>query len=230
MSNREVGYGMVVFLIPDGYAHLEELTSCLEEARQSLNNPKVSIPSPIKWQCLVENLKEQEPSSLNELIREFYYHLSQRFESVSFSREEIMQLDRSSAMPMEKLMKAVERTFRHVKKKQSVSASSSITVQDGGEAVGFHFGHGKQCLWFGIWFRYWEDGSPLCLGAYRPDASNETLHAFRKLGADCTLDDHLVKGYPFVLDQDSSVLNSSVLIQEIIKDAKILLKSESQEA
>ena len=124
-------------------------------------------------------------------------------------------------MPMAKLMKVVEKTFRHVKK-QSVSASS-LTVDEGGGAVGFSFGTGKRSLWFGIWFDYWEDGDPLCLGAYRPDVSKGTLLAFRKRGANRILDDHLVKGYRLIADQDSSVL-----IQEIIEDAEILLEAENQ--
>ena len=226
MEDSGTGCGMVVFLIPDGYRHLSELTSCLQEARKGLSNSEIEImPEPITWESFVKNLELQDVAAQNELIREFYHHLSKRFESVSFSREEIMQLGKSSAMPMHKLVKVVEKTFRHVK--QSVSASRTLIVDEGGEAVGFSFGPGKQCLWFGIWFRYWdwEDGSPLCLAAYRRNASKGTLHAFCKLGAVHTLDDHLVKGYRPIADQDSSVL-----IQEIIEDAEILLEAESQEA
>ena len=131
MEDSGTGCGMVVFLIPDGYRHLSELTSCLQEARKGLSNSKIEVlPEPITWESFAKNLELQDVAAQNELIREFYHHLSKRFESVSFSEEEIMQLDRSSAMPMAKLMKVVEKTFRHVKK-QSVSASS-LTVDEGG--------------------------------------------------------------------------------------------------
>ena len=222
MAKSRVRYGMVVFLIPDGYAHEEALASSLVRAKQRAANSKIEVLPSITWQKLVENLGLRNVAPQNELMREFYNHLYKRFEPVSFSEEEIMPLgDRRTAIAIRKLLKVVEGVSQELRNKPNCPTPRRITTENGD--VGFYVSLGQTELWIGIWCQYWEDyGSQLCLGVYQRNASKKTLDAFRQRHGDAALDGHLVKGYPLKSNQ-----NSNILIQEIIEDIEDLLKAEN---
>ncbi|MXX36559.1 MAG: hypothetical protein F4Z85_00530, partial [Gemmatimonadetes bacterium] len=99
--------GFVLFLIPAGYHHQEELKAQAYEDDQS---GRIRILPPIYWKQFVEKLGPPEELE-NELIREFYNHLSERFvpKPVIFSTEEIcLMYSKETASGISKLMNIVE--------------------------------------------------------------------------------------------------------------------------
>ena len=123
--------GMVVFLIPDDYAHRRELDSCLERAKKQSGDSRVMVLQPITWQGLARGLELQDVASLNDLIREFYHHLSNRFQTVSFHREEIQLMqDKEVATAILKLREVVHRVRERVK--STDVATSNLNAYDYG--------------------------------------------------------------------------------------------------
>ena len=110
--------GFVVFLVPEDYPRRRELHSCLKNARAQCRSedPRICIADPITWEQFVEALGSWNMSSLNELIREFHSHLSERFKSVRFTSEEIhLMLDKKTASGIRKLMYIVDKVKGRLK-------------------------------------------------------------------------------------------------------------------
>ena len=93
IQKLQIQRGFIVFLAPDDYPYRVQLDSCLKRARESCcsDNSDIEVLYRIKWQKFVKEFGSQNMSSLNELIREFYDHLYERFipKPVIFSTEEV---------------------------------------------------------------------------------------------------------------------------------------------
>ena len=217
ISNSQVG--MVVFLIPDDYAHREELGSCLKKARERTSNSRIEILEPITWQRFARGLELQDVASLNELIREFYNHLSNRFKSVSFSEGEVLLMEnKETAIAILKLMDVIFKVRERVK--STGVATSNLNAYDFGYSF---YPIDKTAIWFGIWWSFWaEQGLPLCLAVPTNENPQWIVDTFRQQHGDQIFENCLVKGYPLEPDQDSSAL-----IREIITDLDKLLQGEN---
>ena len=207
--------GFAVFLIPDAYPHWEKLNPCLERARGKLRrskNSKIQVLEPIRWQQFVRELKSQNMPSLNELIREFYDHLYERFKPVIFSAEEVhLMNDKRTASGILKLQQIVEKVKDRLK-------SSGI---QGLKKDGYDYGYASPDLYFGIWWQFWaEHGFPLCVAI--PE-SNQSIQAFRKQYGDRVLpfEEWLVVGYN--LPEPEPDTDCNTLIETIVKDIENLL-------
>lgn len=177
--------GFVVFLVPEDYPHRPELDSCLENARALCRseNPRICITKPpITWEQFVQALGSLNMSSLNELIREFYSHLSKRFKSVRFTSEEIhLMLDKKTASGILKLMSIVDKV--EVKLKAAGLRRGRLNPGD--------YGYDFRCddpdgglVYFGIWWSFWEKhGYPLCIAVSQENSPQSLLDAFEKLDA-----------------------------------------------
>lgn len=218
--------GFVVFLIPDEYSHRSQLDSCLERAKKLCrsNHSKIQVLDPTTWQKFVTELASQDMPSLNELIREFYDYLYEKFEPVVFSTEEVRLMhshSKETASGIRKLIKIIDKV------KSQSSSQSSGTLDCTGHGYLFSSAKKKKSVWFGIWWEYWaEEGFPLCIAVSKDWHSPSILKAFKKQPdiqfvpfTDDSDDEWLVVGYKPESDKDCSEL-----IAKIVTDIENLLQ------
>ena len=114
-------------------------------------------------------------SSLNELTREFYNYLYEKFEPVTFCTEEVRLMhSNKSASGICKLIKIVD--------KVKLPSRSQNPRQDS-SGYGYEFSSPKKdkLVWFGIWWEYWaKKGFPLCIAVSGDWHSKSILNAFKK--------------------------------------------------
>ena len=224
-SQREMGF--IVFLIPEDYPR-NELDPCLEQGRRLChsNNSNIQVLDPITWQNFVTEFKAQDMLSLNELIREFYDHLSERFipKPVIFSTEEVRLMhSREVASGVLKLMNIVE----EVKKNLNSSGLHNTKIDPYDYGYSFFLQREGTYLYFGIWWQLWaEYGLPLCVAI--EGENNQSLQAFRKQYGTRVLlfEKFLVVGYN--LPEPDTDCNA--LIDEIARDIEDLLRKDSPES
>ena len=226
-TQKEMGF--VVFLIPDDYHHSDLLDSCIEQARTRLcssNNSNIQILDSIKWKTLIKAFESQNMPSLNELTREFYDHLSERFipKPVIFSTEEIcLMYSKETASGIPKLMNIVEQVKDNLK--SSEAQVSKIQPYNYGY---YAISSERVYFYFGIWWQFWaEYGFPLCVAISSEE--NEAIQiAFReqyenrdeKFEEDEEDGEWLVAGYKLPEpDKDCSKL-----IAKIVTDIENLLR------
>ena len=206
--------GFVTFLIPAGYHHQEDLEIQADEDDQ---RGRVRILRPIYWNQLVKELGP--PKKLkDELIREFYNHLSERFvpKPVIFSTEEIrLMYSKETARRISKLMNIVEQI------KDKLKSSGFQVSKPNPYNYGYNF---SSLVYFGIWWQFWAEHSfPL----YVAISSEEDLSmqaAFREQYGNRVLpfeDDgeYLVVGY-----MPEPCVDCNALIETIVKDIETLLQ------
>ena len=206
--------GFVTFLIPDGYHHREELETQADEDDQ---RGRVRILPPIYWNQLVKELGPPEELE-DELIREFYNHLSERFvpKPVIFSTEEIcLMYSKETASGISKLMNIVEQV------KDKLKSSGFQVSKPNPYNYGYNF---SSLVYFGIWWQFWAEHSfPL----YVAISSEEDLSmqaAFREQYGNRVLSfeddgEYLVVGY-----MPEPCVDCNARIETIVKDIETLLQ------
>ena len=223
--------GFVVFLIPDDYPHKGPLDTYIKSARKRCRSENIDIQvDSITWQNLLTELKAQDLASLNETIREFFSHLSERFESVEFSREEIQMIQSvETASGIYKLMDIVEKIKNRIKNDKSLQIQLHNKLEP--YSYGYEFevvSRGKKkSVWFGVWPDYWSKykNAPLCICMYTNPKHNpqSIIDAFeRRYGDDLKKfedgdEQCLVVG--FKLREPASEL-----IETVVEDIKNLLR------
>ena len=221
-SKKEMGF--VVFLIPDEYSHRPQLDSCLERAKKLCrsNNSKIQVLDPTTWQKFVTELASQDMPSLNELIREFYDYLYEKFEPVIFFTEEVRLMHSNKmASGIRKLIKIVDKVNLQLRLRNPSQDSS-------GYGYNFSDPKKKKFVWFGIWWEYWaEKGFPLCVAISKKNYSSSILNAFKKQSGikfvDFTDEEDgkwLVVGYELPEPNE----DCSKLIAKIVTDIENLLR------
>lgn len=226
-SQKEMGF--VVFLTPDDYPR-DELKPCIEQGRRLCrsNNSNIQVHDPIAitWQKFVTEFEAQDMRSLNELIREFYDHLSERFipKPVIFSTEEVRLMHtRETASGILKLMNIVGK----VKDNLDLD-SSKVTGPHRGDGYAYNFFSSEKVYFhFGIWWQFWaEHGLPLCVAI--KNENNQSIQAFRKQYGTRVLlfEKWLVFGY----NLPEPGTDCSELIDEIGKDIEALLRYDVSES
>jgi len=221
--------GFVVFLIPDNYPYRVQLDSCLEEARESCrsDNSNIQVLDPITWQKFVKELESQDMPSLNEIIREFYDHLSERFKPVRFFTEEVnLMHSKETASGILKLMDMVEKVKDNL---DSSEVPRTGLYRGYGYAYNF-ISSEKVHFYFGIWWQFWaEHGLPLCV-AIKQTENNQSIQAFRKQYGTRVLlfEGWLVFGYN--LPESEPDTDCNALIDKIVRDIEALLRKDSSES
>ena len=215
--------GFVTFLIPAGYHHQEDLKAQADEDDQ---RGRVRILPPIYWNQLVKELGPPKELA-DELIREFYNHLSERFvpKPVIFSTEEVrLMYSKETASGISKLMNIVE---------QVTDKLNCFNLQIKGSKspdYGYTFSYSAREVWCGIWWEYWaEKGFPLCVAIWKEDHSPATLNSFKKQSEIKFVDfkdeddgEWLIAGYKLPEpDKDCSEL-----IAKIVTDIENLLRQD----
>ena len=230
-SQKEMG--VVVFLVPDDYPHRVQLDSCIEEARGLCcsENANIQVLDPITWQKLVKEFESQHMPSLNELIREFYDHLSERFipKPVRFSTEEVRLMhSRETASGVLKLMDIVEKV-------KDNSRSSGFQVSRlNAYNYGYDFSSLEKKVYFGIWWQFWaENGFPLCMAISKDHEGNQLIqatsqnqHGNQVLEFEDDDGEWLVVGYRLP-EPDT---DCSAPIGNIVTDIENLLREDSSES
>ena len=143
-SQKEMGFS--VFLTPEDYPR-DKLDPCLEQGRRLCRseNSNIQVLDSITWQKFVTEFESQDMLSLNELIREFYDHLSEKFipKPVIFSTEEVRLMHtREAASGILKLMNIVEKV------KDNLDLDSSEVPKSGphrGDGYGYNFFLQRKC-------------------------------------------------------------------------------------
>ena len=228
--------GILVFLVPDDYPE-EPLNSCLDKTKERCRseNPNILILNRITWGQFVKAFGSQEILSFNELIREFYSHLSERFvqKPIIFSKEEkSMMHSKDTAKGICQLMEIVE----GVKTKSKSMKCSDFRIKNlSAYSYGYDFHSPEQnkSIWFGIWPGYWyqeDKDSPLCLCIYTDPKYNSQsiLDSFRTYYGNKVKDFDdagekcLVVGFP--LPEPGEDCNE--LIGEIANDIQNLLRED----
>lgn len=230
-SQKEMGF--VIFLVPDDYFYRAQLYSCLERARRKLcrsDNSNIQVLDSITWQKFVTKFKAQDMLSLNELIREFYDHLSERFipKPVIFSPEEVRLMhSRETASGILKLMDIVEEVKAKLKQSGFKSSNKPNSYNYGYE----FYSPENSKVYFGIWWSFWaEQDFPLYMAILRDDQENLSMRvAFQRQPGNQVLefeDDekYLVVGYRPEPDTDCNAL-----IETIVTDIGTLLREDSSE-
>ena len=223
-SQKEMGF--VVFLTPDDYPS-DELKPCLEQGRRLCrsNNSNIQVRDPIAitWQKFVTEFEAQDMLSLNELIREFYDHLSERFipKPVIFSTEEVRLMhSKETASGILKLMDIVEKVNDNL-------SEVPKTGPHRGYGYAYNFFSEEMYFHFGIWWQVWaEHGLPLCVAIN--NRNNQSIQAFRRQYRTQVLlfEKWLVVGYN--LPEPGTDCN--VLIDKIVRDIEALLRKDSSES
>lgn len=226
--DREKKMGFIVFLTPEDYPR-DELDPCLEQGRKLCHsyNSNIQVLDPITWQGFVTELESQDMPSLNELIREFYDHLSERFKPVIFFTEEVRLMhSKETASGILKLMNIVEKV------KDNLDLDSSEVPKSGphrGDGYAYNFFSSEEVYFhFGIWWQFWaEHGLPLCV-AIKQTENNQSIQTFREqYGTRVLLFERwLVFGYN--LPEPNT--DCSELIDEIVRDIEALLRKDSSES
>ena len=225
-SQKEVGF--VVFLIPDDYLYRVQLDSDLERKRESCRseNSNIQVLDSITWQTLVKVFESQHMPSLNELIREFYDHLSERFipKPVIFSTEEVRLMhSKKTASGILKLMDIVEKV-----KDDLDSSKVPRTRLDHSDGYAYNFiSSEKVYFYFGIWWQFWaEYGLPLCVAIN--NEKNQSIQAFREQYGTRVLlfEKYLVVGY----NLPEPGTDCKALIDEIVRDIEDMLRKDSSES
>ena len=222
----------VVFLVPDDYPHRVQLDSCIEEARGLCcsENANIQVLDPITWQKFVKEFESQHMPSLNELIREFYDHLSERFiPPVRFSTEEVRLMhSRETASGVLKLMDIVEKV-------KDNSRSSGFQVSRlNAYNYGYDFSSLEKKVYFGIWWQFWaENGFPLCMAISKDHEGNQLIqaasqnqHGNQVLEFEDDDGEWLVVGYRLP-EQDT---DCSALIGNIVTDIEDLLREDDSDS
>ena len=227
--------GFVVFLVPDDYSHRVQLNSCLKEARRELccsNNSNIQVLDPITWQQFVTELKSQDIPSLNELIREFYDYLYEKFKPVIFSTEEVSLMhSKETASGIVKLIDIVKKVNANFSNSEEFQSKKEITED-------LDYGYElsplkkKKFVYFGIWWELWaKKGSPLCIGILKDYNPQSMLESFQKKYKDRVMSfrnndnkEWLVVG--LCLEPDK---NCSVLIETIVTNIETLLREDGSE-
>ena len=163
--------GFVAFLIPSGYNRFEELKAM---ADGSATNDRVRILPPITWNKLLTQHNNQfgPPEKLsNELIREFFIHLSEKFvpKPIEFSNEGRLAMhSKETAKGILDLFQIVENVTNQIKIKNTeaeISVTNLRQSSNHGGSYGYDFSNGEGSnVWFGIWWPCWaKHGFPLCI-------------------------------------------------------------------
>ncbi len=211
--------GFVTFLIPAGYHHQEDLKAQADEDDQ---RGRVRILPPIYWNQLVKELGPPEELA-DELIREFYNHLSERFipKPVIFFTEEVrLMYDRETASGISKLMNIVEQVKEKLK-------SSGFQIS---KLNPYNYGYCFSSLvYFGIWWQFWAEHSFPLYVAISSEADQAIQAAFREQYGKRVLpfeDDekYLVVGY-----MPEPCVDCNALIETIVKDIETLLREDGSE-
>ena len=219
-SQKEMGFS--VFLTPEDYPR-DKLEPCLEQGRKLCRskNSNIQVLDSITWQKFVTEFEAQDMLSLNELIREFYDHLSERFKPVIFFTEEVRLMhSKETASGVLKLMDIVEK----VKKNLNSSGVHNTRIDPYDYGYSFFLQREGIYLSFGIWWQFWaEHGLPLCVAI--KNQNNQSIQAFREqYGTRVLLFERwLVVGYN--LPEPGTDCNA--LIDEIVRDIEALLRKDS---
>lgn len=218
--------GFVTFLIPAGYHHREELEVQADEDDQ---RGRVRILPPIYWNQLVEELGSPEVLA-DELIREFYNHLSERFvpKPVRFSTEEsCLMYSKETASGIPKLMNIVEQVKDNLKS-SGVKISKLQPYNYGYHAISSE----RVYFYFGIWWQFWaEYGFPLCMAisseenqaiqiTFRDQYENRDKNRVLLFEEDEDDGEWLVVGY----NLPEADIDCSALIGDIVEDIENLLR------
>ena len=213
--------GFVVFLIPDNYISRVQLNSCLKKAKRKLcrsNKYNIRVLAPITWQMFVRELNSQDRPSLNELTREFYDYLYEKFEPVIFSTEEVRLMhshSKETASGILKLMCIVKKV------KANLNCFGSQIEESESPAYGYEFSSEKKIIWFGIWWEFWaKEGFPLCVAIFKKDHSSSKQSEIEFIDFNDDDGEWLVVGYNLPEpDKDCSEL-----IDKIVTDIENLLR------
>ena len=217
-SQKEMGFS--VFLTPEDYPR-DKLDPCLEQGRRLCRseNSNIQVLDSITWQKFVTEFESQDMLSLNELIREFYDHLSEKFipKPVIFSTEEVRLMHtREAASGILKLMNIVEKVKDNL---DSSEVPRKGLSRGYGYAYDFISSNSKE-VHFGIWWQFWaEHGLPLCVAI--KSENNQSIQAFRRQYGTRVLpfEKYLVVGY----NLPEPGTDCSKLIGDIAKDIEALL-------
>lgn len=229
IRNAQKEMGFVVFLIPDEYSYRSQLDSCLERARKKLcrsNNSKIQVFDPTTWQKFVTKFESQNMSSLNELIREFYDYLYEKFEPVRFFTEEV-RLMHSNEMAsgirgIRKLIKIVDKVNPQLRLRNPSQDSS-------GYGYNFSDPKRKKFVWFGIWWEYWaKKGFPLCI-AVSEEHRSSILNAFKKQSKFVDFTDEHNQEWLVIEYKPGPDTDCSELIGDIVTDIETLLREDGSE-
>ena len=215
--------GFVTFLIPADYHHREELKAQADEDDRS---GRVRILPPVTWNQLLEKLGPLEELA-DELIREFYDHLSERFipKPVIFSIEEI------SLMHSEETASGIFKLMDLVEKIKAKLESEFRTTKPKYYNYGYYVSppRNNKLVYFGIWPSFWaEHGFPLCVAIQIDHEGNQSIQVtFRERNRVLLFEEderYLVSGY-----KPEPCTDCSKLIGDIVTDIETLLRKDGSE-
>lgn len=183
LANSKAPRKLLVFLLPENYAHLKELEHRISDAE--MLNIKIEVRF---WGQVIDAIENYRLQDLSPVFAEFHKLLLMWFRppKISFSYEEVtLMFDKKIPEVIEKLCQVVD-TVRDQTQKTTIQSNFHKKLPD---EYGLYFRDeksGKEILWFGIWNAFWkEHGKPLTLGVSQKDSPEIVRRAFKKRHADC---------------------------------------------
>ncbi|WP_207953387.1 PD-(D/E)XK nuclease family protein [Paenibacillus agricola] len=156
----------LIFLVPSNYAYQHIWSSKSSEFtnKNAVTNIHIQI---IYWNELIHAIQKSELFLLSEKVKDFYDLLKMWFEvkRITFTNSEV------SCMFKTEVPSTLTKLYSIVNAVKGYSGKSfkskPITSNDLEYGVFFQDKTGKDLLYFGVWYEFWEKhGSPLCFGVF----------------------------------------------------------------
>jgi hypothetical protein len=173
----------LVFLVPDGWVHEQELLKRLN--RDAPPDGSIKTPKPVYWEDVLDIIKNNDLQDLNPFFTEFYKLLEgwYRPTPTDFSKTELIMLFKKEIPEtLAKLGKVIDQV--HEMSRAYVTSRSSERTLCPNE-YGFYFKgkNGENVLWFGMWTLFWKEKEfPLCFGVqdnWAPSAAQTFLKGYK---------------------------------------------------
>ena len=144
----------LVFLIPNDYIHEKELLSRQQKFFKRNKNQRIGFAI-LYWQEILERLQFSGIAELNPFFQHFNNRLRDWFSTliINFSKEEITMLYSKDIPTIYLKMTGVVEEVRN-----KLSKSYKLIREINEHGTGFYIkdANGKQILWFGVWYEYWQ--------------------------------------------------------------------------
>ena len=184
VARQNVPYKLVVFLLPDEYAHIDELTRRIADVKGK------DVPVVIRtWRQIISIIETYGLHDINPVFAEFYQFLIMWFRppKVVFTLEEIMLMfDDKVPTIMDKLYQIIDAVHDETSKLaqpklRRLTAGARKEDKDDEYGIDFRTENGDDLLWFGTWNSFWKKYKrPLVFGVESNKWSKAVVAAFRK--------------------------------------------------
>ncbi|NHN35630.1 PD-(D/E)XK nuclease family protein [Paenibacillus agricola] len=167
----------LIFLVPSNYAYQHIWTSKSSEFTSGVASSNIQTQI-LYWSDLIHAIKKSELYLVSEKVNDLYDLLKMWFEvkKITFTNSEVSCMFKAEIpSTLSKLYSIVNAVKKYCGKSFKSKPITSNYLEYG---VFFQDDTGKDLLYFGVWYDFWEKhGSPLCYGVFS-EWSEQTVNKF----------------------------------------------------